>query len=202
VRTQGRTAAADDAEFRAEQAWPPADGSVRRLALGRGLGGGTLGAGATGPAASFTDLGTTTEELALRSPSSELSWLTYLGAPLAADTRIAGTPKLELELVADADHGQLAPVLADVAPDGTATAITRGFLNLRYRGGLRDDEAVPPGVPVRATVTFSPQDHTVERGHRLAVIVAGSNTVWAVPDTPAGTTITIRSGSLALPTAP
>jgi hypothetical protein len=51
-------------------------------------------------------------------------------------------------------------------------------------------------------VTFSPQDHTVAKGHRIGLILAGSNTVWAVPDTPAGTTTTVRSGTLALPTAP
>ena len=135
-----------------------------------------------------------------RRPSSR--WLSYKSAPLAADTRIAGTPRLELSLVTDQDHGQLAPTLVDVAPDGTAKAISRGFLNLRYRNGLRDDEAVPPGVPVSATVTFSPQDHTVAKGHRIGLILAGSNTVWAVPDTPAGTTTTVRSGTLALPTAP
>ena len=92
-------------------------------------------------------------------------------------------------------------MLADIAPDGRAKAITRGFLNLRYRDGLRDDEAVPPGQPVSATVTFSPQDHTVAAGHRIGLILAGSNTVWAVPDTPAGTTVTVRAGSLLLPTA-
>ena len=202
VRTQGRTAAAPDAEFRAEQAWPPAGGATQRLALGRGLGGGTLGGAAGGPAASFTDLGTTTEETALRSPSSELTWLAYQSAPLAAGTRIAGTPRLELAVETDADHGHLTPVLADIAPDGTAKTISRGFLNLRYRDGLRDDAAVPPGVPVSATVTFSPQDHTVAKGHRIGLILAGSNTVWAVPDTPAGTMVTVRSGTLELPTGP
>ena len=57
-------------------------------------------------------------------------------------------------------------------------------------------------MPVSATVTFSPQDHTVAKGHRIGLILAGSNTVWAVPDTPAGTTTTVRCGTLALPTAP
>jgi hypothetical protein len=61
---------------------------------------------------------------------------------------------------------------------------------------------VPPGEPVSATVTFSPQDHTVAAGHRIGVVVAGSNVVWAVPDAPAGTTTTVLGGTLALPTAP
>ena len=201
VLTQGRTSAAPG-EFRAEATWPPAGASTQRLALGRALTGGTLGGSGGGPAASFTDTGTTAEEVALRAMDAEQGWLAYRGAPLAADTRIAGTPRLELELVTDQDHGQLAPVLVDIAPDGSAKPISRGFLNLRYRNGLRDDEAVPPGEPVRATVTFSPQDHTVAAGHRVGLVLAGSNVVWAVPDAPAGTTTTVRSGTLVLPTAP
>ena len=61
---------------------------------------------------------------------------------------------------------------------------------------------MPPGEPVSATVTFSPQDHTVAAGHRIGLVVAGSNVVWAVPDAPAGTTTAVRSGTLVLPTAP
>ncbi len=201
VLTQGRPSAAPG-EFRAESSWPPAGGSTQQLALGRSLAGGTLGAGAGGPAASFTDTRTTAQEVALRALDAEQGWLAYRGAPLAADTRIAGTPRLRLQLVTDQDHGQLAPTLVDIAPDGSAKTISRGFLNLRYRNGLRDDEAVPPGEPVTATVTFSPQDHTVAAGHRIGLVVAGSNVVWAVPDTPAGTTTTVRSGTLELPTAP
>src|SRR5829696_263148 len=129
VLTQGRTAAAPG-DFRTEASWPPAAGSTQRLALGRSLTGGTLGGSAGGPPASFTDTGTTAEEVALRSPDAELSWLAYRSAPLAAPTRIAGTPRLELSLVTDQDHGQLAPTLADIAPDGSAKPISRGFLNL------------------------------------------------------------------------
>ena len=45
-------------------------------------------------------------------------------------------------------------------------------------------------------MTFSPQDHTVAAGHRIGLVVAGSNVVWAVPDAPAGTTTTVRRGTL------
>jgi X-Pro dipeptidyl-peptidase len=54
-------------------------------------------------------------------------------------------------------------------------------------------------------VTFKPQDQTFEAGHRIGVIVQGSNTVWALPDDPgAGYTLMLgRSGSrLVLPIAP
>jgi predicted acyl esterase len=66
---------------------------------------------------------------------------------------------------------------------------------------------VPPGEPVRATVTFAPQDHTVKAGHRVALVVQSSNAVWAVPDQPAGRAFTVhhggrRASSLVLPVAP
>jgi len=86
------------------------------------------------------------------------------------------------------------PTLADIAPDGTAKAISRGFLNLRYRTGLAREDAVPAAGPVRAEVLFSPQDHTVAAGHWIALVLAGSNVAWAVPDAPAGTRTTVHHG--------
>ena len=120
-----------------------------------------------------------------------------------ADLRIAGAPVLRATVSVDADHGHLTPTLVDVAPDGTTTPITRGFLNLRYRNGLEREEPVPVNTPVTATVTFSPQDTIVPAGHRIGLILAGSNAVWAVPDQPAGQTFRLETGSrLELPAAP
>jgi predicted acyl esterase len=202
--TQDRTSAAPGA-FREEAAWPPAGMREERLRLGRGTGGGTLVPRAAAGDASFTDTGASSEELAMRALDAEASWLAYRSAPVRADLRLAGTPRLELSVTASADHAHLTPTLVDIAPDGTATAITRGFLNLRYRNGLASEDPLPAGEPVRATVAFSPQDHTVQAGHRVGLVLAGSNVVWAVPDAPAGTRITVHHGAggsqLVLPVA-
>ena len=87
----------------------------------------------------------------------------------------------------DRDHAQLAPLLVDVAPDGTTKTVSRGFLNLQYRNGLAAAEPIPPIKQIQATVTFKPQDQLFEAGHRIGVIVQGSNTVWALPDDPGAT---------------
>jgi X-Pro dipeptidyl-peptidase C-terminal non-catalytic domain len=50
-------------------------------------------------------------------------------------------------------------------------------------------------------VTFKPQDQTFEAGHRIGLIIQGSNTVWAVPDDPGATYRIVRS-TLTLPLAP
>jgi X-Pro dipeptidyl-peptidase len=193
VWTEGRTQS-ETVPLRTETAWPPKGTSTRTVPLAREDG---------AAEASFTDMSTSSEELALQDPSAESSWLFYETAPVTAATRLAGTPVLDLTVKVDADHGQLSPTLVDLAPDGTTTAISRGHLDLRYRNGLASAEPVPAGEPVRARVRFAPQDHTVEAGHRIGVIVAGSNVVWALPDDP-GVTTTVVSGTskLLLPVAP
>ncbi|MDX6666212.1 MAG: X-Pro dipeptidyl-peptidase, partial [Solirubrobacteraceae bacterium] len=175
------------------------------LALGRDAGAGVLAPGAGGPPSSLTDTGTASEERALKEGlASEDGWLFYASAPLAKDMRIAGSPVLDADIVDSTDHGQLSPTLVDVAPDGTATVISRGHMNLQYRGGL--DKAVPvaAGVATRARVRLAPQDQTVVAGHRIGLIFATSNTVWALPDTPGGATIAVQHGlsKLVLPVAP
>jgi X-Pro dipeptidyl-peptidase len=206
VNTQGRTAAGPGA-FRAETQWPPALMTDRRFALGRTAAGGVLGGSPATGTAAYRDYGTNTEEATMRALGSEATWLAYRSAPLGSDLRIAGTPRLQLSLTSSADHGHVTPTLLDIAPDGTAKPISRGFLNLRYRNGLAREQPVPRGQRIAATVRFSPQDHTVQKGHRIGVIVAGSNTIWAVPDAPVGTQFTIHHGgtsgsALLLPVAP
>ena len=111
---------------------------------------------------------------------------------------MTGSAKLRLTLSVDRDHAHLTPLLVDVAPDGTTKTVSRGFLNLQYRNGLATAQPIPPNVPIKATVTFKPQDQTFEAGHRIGVIVQGSNTVWAVPDDP-GATYTVTRVSAGTP---
>ncbi len=168
-----------DGVFRAEDSWPPPGTTRRTIEL---------------PEGEWTETGTSTEE------TGEPYHVTE---PLADDLRIAGAPVLRATVTVDADHGHLTPTLVDIAPDGTTTPITRGFLNLRYRNGLEREEPVPVNTPVTATVAFSPQDTIIPAGHAIGLILASSNAVWAVPNHPAGQTFRLGSGSrLELPAAP
>jgi X-Pro dipeptidyl-peptidase len=183
VLTEGRSATLKSTGFRTEDAWPPSGTTRRTLALGGG---------------SFTDMATTTEEQSTRMAEAEQSWLFFSGDPLAVDTRMTGAATLRLSLSVDRDHAHLAPVLVDIAPDGTTKTVSRGFLNLQYRNGLAQAEPIPSDEPIRATVTFKPQDQTFEAEHRIGVILQGSNTVWAIPDDP-GASYTVSSARLLLP---
>jgi X-Pro dipeptidyl-peptidase len=203
VLTQGRTAAGSDAGFRAETSWPPAGTRRVSFRLGRGATGGTLDARGAGPSASYTDAVPGSEELAQRTLAAEAQWLTYHTAPLTTATRIADAPVLEARITVNRDHGQLVPTLFDVDPAGTAVPISRGFLNLRYRGGLATEQPMPVGEEVPVRVTFKNQDWTVQAGHRIALVLASSNSAWAVPDEP-GPRVEVASQTsrLILPVAP
>jgi X-Pro dipeptidyl-peptidase len=173
--------------------WPPPGTGDVELRLGRAAGGGSLGGGGAGDRASYRDPGTATEEAAAKDPGREGAWLAYRSEPLAADARIGGAPALDLTIEVDRDHGRLVPTLFDEAPAGPLTPITRGFLNLAYRDTWAKGSPVPTGRPVRAVVSLLPQDWIVRKGHRLVLVVASSNTAWAVPDQP-GLTVNVAHG--------
>ena len=118
-----------------------------RLTLGRGY---------------FTYMASSTVEQSTRMPEMQASWMFFKGEPLAAATRMTGAARLELSLSVDRDHAHLTPLLVDVAPDGTTTTVSRGFLNLAYRDGLAQSKPIPPNQPIQASVTFKPQDQTFD----------------------------------------
>jgi X-Pro dipeptidyl-peptidase len=201
VLTEGRSATQRSTGFRVEDAWPPSGTRTTRLLL---TADGALARSASTGTDSFTDLSTSTEERSTRMPTAETDWLFFQGEPLAEATRMTGAARLELSLTVDREHAHLTPLLVDVAPNGTTKTVSRGFLNLLYRGGLATARDIPAGERIRATVTFKPQDQTFEAGHRIGVIVQGSNTVWALPDDP-GASYELdfgrRGSALALPLA-
>jgi len=195
VLTEGRSAGAESTGFRRETSWPPPEAEAVPLYLGRGVAGGELGSAPTpaGAGASYTDTATQTEEGSKLAAAAEANWLFYRSAPLARRARLAGDAVLRATVSVNRDHAHLTPILVDVAPDGTTTTVSRGFLNLLYRNGLAPEQAMPVGEPVPVTVTFKPQDQIFEAGHRIGVIVQSSNTAWAIPDDP-GAEVTLHHG--------
>ncbi|ORW30754.1 peptidase S15 [Mycobacterium paraense] len=130
-------------EWRTADVWPPSHAPHRELALRAD---GALGEDEGEPGSrEFMVLGPglgRVKPSKIDPPSS----LTWTGAPLTDDLDVVGD--IELRLVASAtaiDTGWIA-MLQDVAPDGTATDVTAGWL----RASLRevDEAASRPGAPV------------------------------------------------------
>lgn len=185
VRTEGA-----DGVVRTSADWPPAGTSTLALHLGRSStepvgesGVLRLAQQNDGDGWTHLDAGTVSEEVTLTDPltrdgNSRIA-LYHESDPLKASVRLAGAAVLDAYVTSTTPGQHLTPLLVDVAPDGTLALVERGFLNLDYRNGRAVAE--PTTGRMRAQVRFLPQDYTFAAGHRIGVILQGSNTVWAVP---------------------
>ena len=70
--------------------------------------------------------------------------LIFDGEALTERMEILGTPVTNLEFAVDKPVAMVAVRLSDVAPDGRATRISYGLLNLTHRAGQDRPEALTP----------------------------------------------------------
>jgi uncharacterized protein len=96
---------------------------------------------------------------------------------LADDLAVTGAPYLELFVECGREDSDIAVRLCDVYPDGRSMLVTQGIQRLRFRNGLRpqDTALVPLGETVRVRVGLQNLAMTWRAGHRLRLIVTGSN---------------------------
>ena len=101
------------------------------------------------------DTGTSAGEWFTSSPDAELAGdqrvddagsLMFDGAVLAEELVILGRPVLQLTLSADSPLANIAARLVDIHPDGTATRVSYGVLNLAHRDGNESAEAHGAGA--------------------------------------------------------
>lgn len=124
---------------------------------------------------------------------------TLVSAPLPRVLRLVGGGTVTVDVAVDSVRGQLDATLLDVAPDGTQRVVTLGLLDLRYAASLASPHALVPGQKRRVSVTLRPQDAVFAKGHRIAVVLAGSEIVWGLPDPVTGQRFTITRMRAALP---
>ena len=199
VMTQGRTAAGDDAGFRAETSWPPA--GTEQLALRSAAG---------SPAARSTERGRPFRQLhrppgrdrgaAQGALGAEAQWLTYQTAPLAADTRIADAPASTPPSPSTATTASSSRRCSTSAPRaGRADHARLPQPPLPRRPRYREADPARQGDPGPRRVQEPGLDR--QAGHRIALVLESSNSAWAVPDEP-GLGVEVASGRLVLPVAP
>ncbi|MDN3555340.1 CocE/NonD family hydrolase [Halomonas maura] len=129
--------------------------------------------------------------------------LIFDSPPLGASVEILGGPRLELDVSADRPVAMVAARLSDVAPDGKATRVTYGLLNLTHRDGHAAPEALEPGRRYRVAVRLNDVAQVFPQGHRLRLAISTSYWPLAWPS-PLCARLTIHdSGSvLELPRRP
>lgn len=148
----------------------------------------------------FVNTGTETSKAFKQAPSdTNPATLAYASAPLPKPTRLAGGGTVTVDVAVDSVRGQLDATLLDIAPDGKQRVVTLGLLDLRYAGSLTAPRNLTPGQRLTATITLRPQDAVFAAGHRIAVVLAGSEVVWGVPDAVSGQRYSVGAVTLKLP---
>jgi uncharacterized protein len=126
--------------------------------------------------------------------------LVYTSPPLEQPLEILGAPIATLELAVDRPVAQVCVRLHDVLPDGQATRVTFGVLNLTHRNGSERPEPLEPGRRYRVQVALNVVAQQFPRGHRLRLAISTSYwpLVWPAPEA-AELTIWPSQSALTLP---
>ena len=139
-------------------------------------------------------------DLALDQRLEEGGSLCFETGPLDEPLEIAGAPMLELTFTSDRPVALAAVRLSDIAPDGAATRVTWGVLNLTHRESHEHPEPLVPGREYTVHVPLKHIAQRFEAGHRVRVAVdtAYFPMVWPAPER---VTLTVLPGRshLALP---
>ncbi|NKQ53032.1 CocE/NonD family hydrolase [Amycolatopsis sp. K13G38] len=122
---------------------------------------------------------------------------------LTETCEILGAPELELEVSADKPVAMVAARLSDVAPDGRATRVTYGLLNLTHRGGHDNPAPLEPGKRYRVRMTLNGVAQAFPPGHRIRLSLSTSYWPLAWPP-PEAALLTVYTGTskLTLPVRP
>ncbi|HEX4504959.1 MAG TPA: CocE/NonD family hydrolase, partial [Alphaproteobacteria bacterium] len=81
--------------------------------------------------------------------------LVFESEVLTERVEILGSPTLKLTVAADAKVAMVAVRLNDVAPDGTSSRVTYGFLNLTHRDSHANPAPLEPGKPYTVSVDLN-----------------------------------------------
>jgi len=123
--------------------------------------------------------------------------LVFDSHPLEESLEILGMAWVDLELSSDKRTGMVAVRLSDVAPDGKATRVTYGLLNLTHRDSDENPEYLEPGKSYRVRVPLNGIGQRFPKGNRLRISVSSS--YWPLAWTPPEPAmISIRTGTSAL----
>jgi uncharacterized protein len=104
--------------------------------------------------------------------------------PLDERYEILGAPVVELDFCVNRPNAMVAVRLSDVAPDGRATRVTYGLLNLTHRSSHAAPEPLVPGQRYQVDVRLNGCAHAFAPGHRIRVAVSTSYwpLAWPPPE--------------------
>ncbi|MEU4674007.1 CocE/NonD family hydrolase [Amycolatopsis sp. NPDC023774] len=116
---------------------------------------------------------------------------------------ILGAPRVRLAVSADRPVAMVAARLSDVAPDGRATRVTYGLLNLTHRDGHEEPKPMEPGRVCEVEFELNGVAQAFPAGHRIRLSLSTSYWPLAWPP-PEPVTLSVHTGGsfLTLPVRP
>ncbi|ARO32933.1 X-Pro dipeptidyl-peptidase protein (plasmid) [Rhizobium sp. NXC14] len=139
-------------------------------------------------------------EMAIDQRSDDSGSLVFDTVPLAEDHDYLGRPVVTVALCPHATGGNLCARLVDVHPDGTATRVAFGVVNLTHRDGNADPKPLTPGEKVPIRLVLDACGYRFRKGHRIRLSL--STAYWPMilpPPDDQRVEIDIASLGLALP---
>jgi hypothetical protein len=129
--------------------------------------------------------------------------LVFDSEPLQRGVDMLGAPVLRLMVESDKPSAQVAVRLSEVAPDGAATRVSYGVLNLTHRNGHEAAEPMPEGRAVPVTLLLNDCGHAFAKGNRIRVSVMSAcwPLIWPAPEA-ATLSLDLAECSLELPVRP
>lgn len=120
--------------------------------------------------------------------------------PLDDPLLMVGDARLALTFRSDRPVAQIAVRLVDVAPDGAATRVSYGLLNLSHRDSHEQPEPLVPGQTYTVDVPMKHVAQTFRAGHRIRVSLSTCYfpLAWPAPE-PATLGILTEKSTLTLP---
>ncbi|OLP56494.1 peptidase [Rhizobium rhizosphaerae] len=123
--------------------------------------------------------------------------LTFETEPFAEGEAYLGRPEVTLTLTPHAPVANLIVRLVDLHPDGAATRITFGVLNLCHRDGNAAPTPLVPGAPITVRLVLDACGYRIGEGHRLRIALSTAYWPMILP-TPEDAGITIDAATLGL----
>lgn len=126
--------------------------------------------------------------------------LVFDSEDLVERCEILGAPVVDLDCEVDRPVAMVAARLSDVLPDGRATRITYGLLNLTHRDSHAEPTELVPGRRYRVRIALNGVAQAFPPGHRIRLSLSTSYwpLAWPPPE-PVRLTVHAGSSSLQLP---
>jgi len=120
-----------------------------------------------------TMLDSSAGRLSIDQKTYEEQTVTWTTDALLDPTEITGAMTLNVWAESDSEDFDFVVQVSDVAPDGTSTAVTAGYLNAPRAKSRSNPEPVTPGKIEQYEIEILPTSYVFKEGHHIRISVSG-----------------------------